>query len=237
MREDEEFVLKSIAARYCGEWKPGEDPPDGYITFPGRVVAVEISTLTQHITDDRGTRPRLSDDTAAMRLANELDAELKTEIPSRARIMLVLSSPIIDYRKTKSELAAEILALANNNWNKNRVEHKISIRGNKVEIYVDELQGSERKKIVAAITNRFSNPDILANVIYILEDRIRTKGQKCGRLSFGGPIWLALINDYFLTDADTYRHAMKSISVDHPFEKILLVSDNGVVDVLVDETI
>jgi hypothetical protein len=237
MRTDEIFALKSIAARYSGEWKPGDDPPDGYITFAERVVAVEVSRLTQYVTDDRGTRPRLSDDTAAIRLANELDAELKGAVPVRRRVMLVLSSPIIDYRRTKAELASEISTLIDSNSGSNRVERKISIRGNKIEIYLDESEGNERKKIVAAVMNRSSNPDILANVIYILEDRISTKAQKCGRLSFSGPIWLVLINDYFLTDADTYRHGLKSISVDHPFEKILLVSDNGSVDVLVDTMI
>ena len=85
--------------------------------------------------------------------------------------------------------------------------------------------------------NRFSNSNILANVLYMLEERISTKALKCSKLSFGGPIWLALINGYFLTDADTYRHGMQFITVDHPFEKILLVSEDGSVDMLVDTTI
>ena len=229
MREDELFALKSIAEWLSGEWKPGEDPPDGYVEFADRTVAVEVSTLTQYVTDDRGTRPQLSDDMATMRLANELDAELKNKIPARRRVMLVLSSPIIEFRKTKADLTTEILGLVNSNPSHGRVERKISLRGNKIEIYLDESEGSERKKIVAAVMNRSSNPDILANVIYMLED------QKCTGLKFGGPIWLALRNDYFLTDADTYRHGLKFISVDHPFEQILLISNSGSVDVLVNE--
>jgi hypothetical protein len=60
MRQDEKFVIESIATAYSGDWKPGEDPPDAYLIVADRPVAVEISTLTQHVTDDRGTRPRLS---------------------------------------------------------------------------------------------------------------------------------------------------------------------------------
>ena len=103
MREDEIFALKSIAAQFSGEWKPGEDSPDGYIIPAERVVAVEVSGLTQNVTDDRGTRPRHSDDIATIRLANELDAKLKSTIPQHRRVVLVLSSPIVDYQKTKIE--------------------------------------------------------------------------------------------------------------------------------------
>ena len=234
MRKDEIFALKSIAARYSGEWKPGENPPDGYVTFLEHTVAVEVSTLTQHIKVEKGTRPRRSDDSAAITLADELNEELRSAIPTTKRVMLHLSSPIADYRKTKTKLLAEILSFVSGNPS-GRVERMTTIRGNKIGmICLDVLEGDEQKKIVAIIGNRFSSPRILKNTIQILEDRISTKASKCAGLSSSGPIWLALINDYFLAAADTYRHALQFISVDHPFEKILLVSGSGAVDVLVD---
>jgi hypothetical protein len=67
-----------------------------------------------------------------------------------------------------------------------------------------------------------------------VQDRIRIKAQKCVALKFSGPIWLALLNDYFLAEPETYVHALKSIAVTHPFEKVLLVSGGGAVAVLVD---
>jgi hypothetical protein len=197
MREEEKFVIQSIATVYSGDWKPGSDPPDAYLTIADRTIAVEISMLTQHVTDDRGTRPRLSDDTAAIRLANELDAELKSDVSTGKHIMLVLSSPIRDYRKTKVELKNEIAALLSDSTDLNRAERKILIRGNNIEIYLYQSSGNEEKKIVATVKSRASNPSILTNVAYILEDRIKTKAVKCGRLDFTGSIWLALLNDYF----------------------------------------
>jgi len=232
MRKDEEFVLNRVARLYSGEWRPGDDPPDGYLTLAGRVIAVEVSKLTQYVTDDKGTRPRRSDDDLAIRLANELDREFKAQIPPDKRVMLVLRSPINDFRKTKAGLAAEILSMVRGNCGPNRVERKISIRGNYIEIYLDEAEGTESKKIWAAIIHRSSSPDIIKNVTYILEDRISVKAKKCAKLNFDGPVWLALLNDYFLTDVDTYRFALKSISIEHPFEKILLVSEAGSVDIL-----
>ena len=94
MRDDEEYVLKSVARFYSREWRPGEDPPDGYLTVANRTIAVEVSTLTQHITDHKGTRPRRSDDTQAIRLANELDLDFKAQIPTDKRVMAQTIEPL-----------------------------------------------------------------------------------------------------------------------------------------------
>src|SRR5262245_32395384 len=65
MKNSEKFVMRSVAIAYSGDWKPGADPPDAYLTIADRTFAVEVSTLTQHVTDDRGTRPRPRDDIPA----------------------------------------------------------------------------------------------------------------------------------------------------------------------------
>jgi len=223
--------MRSVATACSGDWRPGADPPDAYLTIADRTIAVEISTLTQHVTDGRGPRPRRSDDIPATRLAKQLDAELKTAVPDGKFITLVLSSPILEPRKTKAELRNEITSLLSGNPELSRIERKI--RGNHIEICLSESPESGGMKIGVVVRNRASNPHILTNVRYILEDRIKTKAEKCGKLS--GPIWLALLNDYFLADADDYRDALKSISVEHPFEKILLVSGDGSVDTLLDQ--
>lgn len=62
--------------------------------------------------------------------------------------------------------------------------------------------------------------------------KIAVKTTKCSSLPFVGPKWLALLNDYWLADNDTYQQAFDSFSVDHPFQKIVLVSGNGSVSVL-----
>jgi hypothetical protein len=232
MRRDEEFVLNALATAYAASWKPGQDPPDGYLILPSQTIAVEVSTLTQHVFDGSSARPRLSDDAPAIRLANELDDELSKSIPANRNVMLLLSSPIAELRKTKAALSPLIVSLVAQS-SRGRVRQKVNIRGNKIEVYVDESDGAERKKVVAAIMNRFSDSRIEKNTTYILEERIADKATKCSRISFDGAIWLALLNDYFLTDIDTYRHAMKTISVEHPFERVLVVSVNGTVETLI----
>src|SRR5579862_3885740 len=105
LRDDEEFAITSLATAFSATWRPGENPPDAYLIRGTDTVAVEISTLTQYVTDEKGARPRLSDDIPTAALADELNNELKHLIPDGHTIGLVLSSPILQYRKTKTKLA------------------------------------------------------------------------------------------------------------------------------------
>jgi hypothetical protein len=70
LRRDELFVVSSVARVFSATWRHGDNPPDAYLTIGIKETAVEISTLTQYITDDRGTRPRITDDATAVSLVN-----------------------------------------------------------------------------------------------------------------------------------------------------------------------
>ena len=78
------------------------------------------------------------------------------------------------------------------------------------------------KKVIGVVANRNSSPDILANVQYILNDRINEKVKKCSKVEHR-PLWHALFNDYWLAEPDSYEIAMDNLSIKHPFEKICLV--------------
>ena len=80
--------------------------------------------------------------------------------------------------------------------------------------------------------NRSASTDLLENASFILEERIKSKIKKCSTLPRGNPIWLALLNDYFLTDTDTYKLAFECLTLPHQFAKILLVSSDKSVEVL-----
>jgi len=234
LREDEEFVIASIARNLSATWRPGENPPDAYLMLNAGTVAVEISTLTQHVTDDRGTRPRLSDDTATTNFANALNDELSHLIPDGYTIGLVLSSPILEHRKTRAQLAqiirghiADLPSL--------QADQKLQINGNAITIDLTHHDDTQYKKVSAVFMNRSSSANILSNAANILEDRIATKTRKCTHLLSRAPIWLALLNDYWLTDADTYRLALSRLTVQHPFQKILLVNGDGSVHSLYGE--
>ena len=222
LKPDEEFVIRALAAKFDGQWSPGEDPPDAYLTMGQETIAVEISTLTQHVTNARGgMKSRLSDDSAALRLAEELDEELRATIPRGCMVVLTLRAPITKLRPTKSALRERIAALAVNNASQ-EIEVERAILGNRIAVSISSYDGSDEKRVVAAIINSNSDPRIDLNARLILEERIATKAQKCGALPFDGPVWLALFNDYFLADEATYRQVLAQLSDTHPFEKIVL---------------
>lgn len=181
------------------------------------------------MTDDRGTRPRLSDDSVAVALANELDAELGHLIPCGHTIGLIIRSPIANRRKTQAALAKKLRALIAD-LASFPSDQPIELHGNTITPYLNHHGAPGYKKISAVITHRSASPDILSNTQYILEDRICVKGEKCVHIT--GPVWLALLNDYFLTNLHTYKYALSFLALAHPFEKILLVGSDGTVEVL-----
>lgn len=224
LRPDEEFVICSLATHFSGDWWPGENPPDAYLKVGGEVAAVEISTLTQHVSDGSGgSKPRLSEDATAIWLANELNSELRDNIPDGLLAILILASPILKAKKVKTQLKDKIITLVSSS---RETEVTENILGNCIKIHVTPDDRPSGKKVVGVITSQKSSPDILLNARSILEDRLVVKAGKCRFLKFEGPVWLALFNDYWLADNDTYQQAIESFSVDHPFKRILLVSGN-----------
>lgn len=230
LRSDEEFVICSLAAHFSGNWWPGEDPPDAYLQVCDKVAAVEISTLTQLVSDGRnGSKSRLCEDYTAIRLANELNDELQDKVPDGLFVILTLASPILKARRVKTQLKDKIVSLVSSPCGTKVAE---IILGNHITLQVRAGERPSGKKIVGVITNEKSSLNILQNAMSILEDRIVVKTEKCRLMSFDGPKWLALFNDYGHADNDTYLQAIGSLSLPQPFEKILLVSGNRSVVVL-----
>ncbi|MFA6011999.1 MAG: hypothetical protein WC799_18555 [Desulfobacteraceae bacterium] len=104
-------------------------------------------------------------------------------------------------------------------------EQIIEIYQNKVKIQLISGDRPSGKKVVGIIPNQYSSPDILANVMFMLNERINDKVIKCSKIEHR-PLWLALLNDYCLAEPDIYELAIKNLSIKHPFDKICLVLGN-----------
>jgi hypothetical protein len=226
IRNDEEFAITAIAAAFGGSWRPGENPPDAYLTVGTESIAVE---LTQQVPGAEGMHSRLSDDMPAVALARQLNQQMALSIPDGYTVGLILRSPIFEYRKTKAQLEIAIheqlrdLGMLN-------IDQRIEINGNEITLWLDYHGQTNFDKVSAVIANCNSSPNILSNVISILANRIATKANKYLHLQKRGSIWLALLNDYWPADADTYRQALLRLTLDHPFQKILIVGGNGSVE-------
>jgi len=232
LREDEEFVIRSLASSFEGRWDVGENPPDAYLIVKGKRISVEISTLTQHVPSSKGGLiPRLSEDSTAIRICEELNDEIHEHISECTTILLTINSPILKARQTKKLLAEKILEVVHTSKGA-EFDCEAQILGNKIRIHLIPEERPSGKKVVGLVPNSKSNPDILLNAKYILKDRISVKTEKCQNLNQENPLWLALLNDYWLADINTYRNVLTEISVINPFEKIIIVSWNGAVTVI-----
>lgn len=229
LREDEKFVIEALCASYGGTWRIGEDPPDAYMSLNGDEVAVEISILTQHVVSKSGKSiSRLSQDIGVLRLCDEINEELKNDIPSGVYVQLILSSPLNKIRRTKADLIDEIKVITQKKAPNKQV---LEINQNKVEIQLTLGDRPSGRKVVGIVPNQNSSPHILSNVLYILSERIKDKVKKCRNIVHR-PLWLTLFNDYWLAEPDTYELAMKKLSITHPFDKICLVLGNKEVHTL-----
>lgn len=229
LRGDEKFVMDSVARWCSGTWRCGEDPPDAYLTVNKREIAVEISTLMESRNDGRGgTVSQQSDFMPAKQLAEELDKDLQEEIPYGRTVLLVLKWPFSNKRAVKEPLKAAIRQLLPSE----STERKLNIDGNEITIAISSDCDSPGCVDFIIINSALPRNDVLTTAWCILEERIAAKAHKCSSLQSKGPLWLALLNRYPLADIEKYQRAMNMFSVDHTFEKILLVSHDGSVNVL-----
>jgi hypothetical protein len=233
LRHDEKLVTVAIARHFKVTWKPGEDPPDAYLQLPKRDIALEVTRLEELIIDEKwgGHKSRRSKDTTAMILANELDKTLRQKIPDDTLVILTLNSPITDARQTRAVLEKLIVQYVNSH--PNGVKKDEIIYSNKIGIWVRRYEGGEARKVALVIGGNKSDRNVLENAWCILEDRIKTKTEKCRGI--GGKIWLGLLNYYWVADIEIYRRALGMFHVEHPFSKILLVSLEGKVETLYSE--
>lgn len=235
LKPDEQFVSDSLV-KYFGSdavtSQEGEDPPDIYLTINGKKIAVEITRLSPVSFDENGgMQNRNTQDIFGVNLCNELDSKLKSKVPPEIDVVLALHVPVNNPRRYKKELFKLIESILDKEI-KVGSRQTASVLGHKVDINFVSNRAHSKKKIVGVIFNDNSNAHILSNAITIMKDRILEKGQKCKNILPSGTKWLALLNDYWLADSDTYSQAIKSISTKHGFEKIFLVSDHGAVSEL-----
>jgi hypothetical protein len=170
----------------------------------------------------------LSDVMPTTQLATELNDELQGEIPYGRGVILILKWPVSNKRTVKEHLRKELRQLLSSSDS----TRNLRIEGN--EISIEIRSHSDGPGYIAGVATSSSLPfyDVQTTAWCALEERIRAKAEKCRSLKFKGPVWLALFDRYRLADVDTHRRAMNKLSVDHPFEKILVISHDGSVDEL-----
>jgi len=233
LKATEEFVKDCLLKHFGSnitKAQEGEDPPDIYLTINNKKIAVEITRLSPISFDQNGTaQNRNTQDSFAIKLLNELDSKLRDIIPSEMEVNLTIYVPVTNPRKYKKELF-EYLKRNFENGVAIGEKKEVELSGLKVKISFVPHRYQSQEKIVGIIVNKNSNADVLNNAKVILRNRILDKVNKCKKIQFQGLKWLALFNDYWPANYNTYARALNNISVKHDFESIFIISDKGQVN-------
>ena len=170
---------------------------------------------------------RTTQDFFGIRLLDELNATIGPSLPDDVSLLIGLRVPVSNASRFKKGLTEWVTGIASSPEKGFKEEREIG--GSKTTISVIPERPSG-KKIAGFVVNTNSSADIGLNARLVLEDRIRKKDEICAALE--KPIWLAVLNDYWLADADTYALAGRQLKLSHCFERIFLVSDTGAVNEL-----
>jgi hypothetical protein len=232
MRPDEKYVGDRLVEFFGGpdnvSVKEGEDPPDLYLEFPGRRIGLEVTRLSQFTFESDGTfGNRATQDAFGVNLINALDAELGGLLPDEFSLLITLELPVQNAANFRTEVRIWISAIVSSPVMDARDSREIE--GAKISTVFIPRRPSG-KRVVGIISNRNSSADIGLNAHLLLADRIRKKNDICANLK--GPIWLALLNDYWIADATDFSEVARRLRLDHCFERIFLVSRGAAVSEL-----
>lgn len=214
------------------DYSEGDDPPDAIISFSGNDINVEISQLFQmaSLITKEVLKSRKGHDIFGLRFLDELDSEYKQALGGK-RLLLILDVPVKDPNKFKAGLKQKIEELIETK------EYPVKrttfvINGENVEIKQISPEPSESKRIIGFVNPTETSSNIHDNACVTLKNAIEKKEARYSKLNLHGNRWLVLINQYFLSDFNSFKRAYDDIEIGHGFQKIFLISEQGEVDIL-----
>ena len=226
LRKAEQSAIGAVARHFSAAWRPGEGPPDAYVTVGGRRVALDVAVIALQPGRTRVAKARLREDRVAQRVLRDLEGALRAHVPDGKTIILTLGAPIKVPNKLVAALAKMLPAYLESGAEE--VDEKKIILGNRVRFRVLNHDSTWKAKVIGFVFTGDPEPGILANAMRSLHDEIAAKAKRLLPRRFAGERWLVLHNDHWIADIKTYRRAYSLLSTPHNFEKILMVFDGRI---------
>lgn len=224
MSPNEEYVLSVLQKHYGGEIIEGEDPPDAYLIFGDRKIAVEVTRLVEQVVDESGNRvSRMAHDIPALEFADDLNRVMHSMLPEVIQVLVIVPSPLNNIRRTKEQVQSLIKKMIE----ERRDQVDITIEKNLISISIYNIARPSGEKVIGAVSNRYSDANIGKNTDFLLSDRISSKAKKCSNMPGISEYWLALYNHYWVADYESYKTSYDRLKIKHSFNKILIVDGYG----------
>jgi hypothetical protein len=230
LKKQERIAIEAFARRFLATREKGNDLPDAYIVLAGKRVAVSVATLRARSTGPGyAAKPGLRFDKVATRLIERLQATLGETVADGMTVLLTVTAPIHLPSKTAATLEGRIQQLLGRGAPGR--DEKATIHGNRVRIRLLRGQSERAPKIIGFVHNDDSDAGQLLNVARELLELISSAtGRRAPKPA--DDRWLVVVSAGGISYSDAYRYICSQLRVAKCFKRILMVFDDGRVEVL-----
>ncbi|MDE3135899.1 MAG: hypothetical protein KGL59_04965 [Acidobacteriota bacterium] len=230
LKKQEQAAIEAVARRFSATWEKGSDLCSAWLTVAGKRVAVDIGTLKQRNSGKtNAAKPGLRFDKVVTRLMEHLQSALAGIVPDRTTVLLTITAPIRLPSKTAVALETKIQTLLGKGSRPRDV--KATIHGKRIQVRLLRNQFVRAPKLIGFVHNPDSDPLVLLNLTSDLLERISPKPGRQARRP-AGDRWLVLINAGGISFLEAYRYICSQLRTAPDFQKVLMVFDDGRVEVL-----
>jgi hypothetical protein len=230
LKKQERIAIEAVARRFSAKLEKGSDPLDAYIALAGKRVAVSIATLRAR-SNGRGNaaKPGLRFDKVATRLIERLQATLGETVPAGMTVLLTVTAPIRLPSKTAATLEGRIQELLGRGAPGR--DEKATIHGNRIQIRLLRGQSERAPKMIGFVHNADSDALLLLNMTRELLKLISSApGRRAPKPA--DDQWLVVVSAGGISYLDAYRYIWSQLRMAIDFKRILMVFDDGRVEVL-----
>ncbi|MFQ6083168.1 MAG: hypothetical protein ACE5WD_07410 [Candidatus Aminicenantia bacterium] len=236
MKRDEEFCQSALieflrSQGHSVVTRPGDEPPDFYITLDGTEFAVEITTLSELIPSPKTSKlqPILTAHMTLYRFVSEIETfTLQKEILNGTYLVSIdLNKPIPNFNKIKSNLIKAIEEFISETRQEESTPYFQLFRKGKVRMECKKLSG-DGARITHMITHGAKwHDEICKHARLILQRAIDDKRNKL--LHEPRPKMLLLLNRYLFASIKDFQEALLLCSGCEFFHSIYLVTCDGII--------
>ena len=232
MRSDEEFAKDAVAEFFREKGvildiRPGANPPDYEVPSSCGLIALEVTRAESLFLGETGFDNRRTVDESLCRVCDQLNDRFGMHIPDGVTLLLHLEGPFAEFGRVKRALTQRVETIVSQGLGASSADWAVILPGARVKILRHGKPGY--KKISGIIGNRAPITDIQMHTDMLTCQRVAEKRSILDAIPWPGPRWLALINNYSLASLENFAASLSSLSFDHGFERVLLISPNGTV--------
>ena len=232
-RQAAELRALQAIARQC----PAARPASAGFIIRGKPIALEVAHMplmpsSARRAANKSARARLREDRVAQRVLLDLESKLNPQLNDGRTIILTLGAPI----KVANKLVAALTGILHSYLAGGAEDIDVSKRvlGNRVRFRVMKAGSRWAPQLIGFVFTGDPSPGLLGSTLVALHEAIAKSPARRVAAKGAGKRWLALVGEDWIADCKTYQRAFTKISPPHGYDRILMVSESGRVDVLAD---